>query len=101
MLHRQDGEELFSRDGAWLRRWKHSERLGMETLRTFGALIDMPFVRFCEEDAYKRRLRRLVGELIDILVTTDLFIVEAVKFSKVVFDRPFDSLWFIRLHRYW
>lgn len=73
----------------------------MATLQTFGAETYMPFVRCLEEEAYEPRLTQLVGELIDTLLMADPVLVKAVNFSKAVFDRPFYSLWFIRLHRYW
>lgn len=52
-LHGQHGEELLTREGAWLRGWKHSGRRVMATLPTFGAATVLPFVRCRKEEAYE------------------------------------------------
>lgn len=99
-LHGQHGEERLTRV-AWLRNCKHSGRRGMETIKKFGTATDMPFVHCREKEAYELRLSRLVRDFVETLVTKDLVIVKAVNVLKLVFDLPFDSLWFIRCHCYW
>lgn len=99
-LHGQNGEERLTLEGDWLLRFKRSGRRGMVNFRTFSAATDMNFLRFREEEAYELLLKLQVGELVDTIVTTDLVIVRADNFSKVVFNPPFDTLWFIIRHRY-
>lgn len=65
---------------------------------TVASGTDIPPVLFREEQEYERQLTELVGEVLDNMVTIDLVSIKAVNLSKVVLDRPFDSIWFIRLH---
>lgn len=106
-LNGKHGEERLKREGDWLRSWKHRERRGMETLRTgmttlrnVGSGTEISFICCRKEQEYESRLTRLVGELIENMVTNYFVAVKSVNFSKVVLDRPFDSLWFIRSHRH-
>lgn len=61
----------------------------METLRTVGSGTEMPFIRCREEQEYERKLTRLLGELLEKMVTIDIIAIKAVNTSKVVLDRPF------------
>lgn len=73
----------------------------MATLLTVSAANDMPFIRCLKEEAYERRLTPLFVELLDTLLKTDPLTAKVVNLLNISFDLPFDSLWFIRLHRYW
>lgn len=44
------GEKRLTRDGAWLKRWKHCGRMYLATLPTVGVNTDMKILRCREEE---------------------------------------------------
>lgn len=122
VLQEEHGEERHTREGAWLRRWKHFGVLGMMMLRFSRRCTDtvgisprktqhqhrttsevfptshewhgMPLVRAREEVQYEVELMKLLSLLLDPVLTSDVGEVSSVSMNKLVLRRKLEKFWF-------